>query len=91
MGVFSHEAISALVEAYTLDELKAKRKEVADRLMDLDMITSASGGGSAYSRQQRVEAENLLSAINTAIKMKRGEDPNPGQGTSIIIFRNTDY
>lgn len=45
MSGFSQESLAALVETYTLQELKAKRKEVADKLLELDMITSASGGG----------------------------------------------
>ena len=52
MSGFSQESLDALAEAYSLQELKAKRKEVADKLLELDMITSASGGGgSSYSRQ----------------------------------------
>ena len=42
MSGFSQESLAALVETYTLQELKAKRKEVADKLLELDMITSAT-------------------------------------------------
>ena len=92
MSGFSQERLAALVETYTLQELKAKRKEVADKLLELDMITSASGGGgSSYSRQQRMDAESLLAALNMAIKEKTGQSPNPGQGVTIVGFRNTDY
>lgn len=92
MSGFSQESLAALVETYTLQELKAKRKEVADKLLELDLITSASGGGgSSYSRQQRIAAEDLLAALNMAIKTKTGQDPDPGQGVSIVAFRNTDY
>ena len=56
------------------------------------MITSASGGGgSSYSRQQRMDAESLLAALNMAIKAKTGQSPNPGQSVTIVGFRNTDY
>ena len=92
MSGFSQESLAALVETYTLQELKAKIKEVADKLLELDMITSASGGGgSSYSRQQRIEAESLLAALNMAIKAKTGQSPNPGQSVTIVGFRNTDY
>ena len=92
MSGFSQESLAALVETYTLQELKAKRKEVADKLLELDMITSASGGGgSSYSRQQRIEAESLLAALNMAIKAKTGQSPNPGQSVTSVGFRNTDY
>ena len=67
MSGFSQESLNALAETYSLQELKAKRKEVADKLLELDMITSASGGGgSSYSRQQRMDAESLLAALNMA-------------------------
>lgn len=92
MSGFSHESLDALAETYSLQELKAKRKEVADKLLELDMITSASGGGgSSYSRQQRMDAESLLAALNMAIKAKTGKSPNPGQSVTIVGFRNTDY
>lgn len=92
MSGFSQESLNALAETYSLQELKAKRKEVADKLLELDMITSASGGGgSSYSRQQRMDAESLLSALNMAIKAKTGQSPNPGQSVTIVGFRNTDY
>ena len=92
MSGFSQESLDALAETYSLQELKAKRKEVADKLLELDMITSASGGGgSSYSRQQRMDAESLLSALNMAIKAKMGQSPNPGQSVTIVGFRNTDY
>jgi len=92
MSGFSQESLDALADTYTLQELKAKRKEVADKLLELDMITSASGGGgSSYSRQQRMDAESLLAALNMAIKTKTGQAPNPGQGVTIVGFRNTDY
>ncbi|WP_300772563.1 hypothetical protein [uncultured Akkermansia sp.] len=92
MSGFSQESLDALAEAYSLQELKAKRKEVADKLLELDMITSASGGGgSSYSRQQRMDAESLLAALNMAIKAKTGQSPNPGQSVTIVGFRNTDY
>lgn len=92
MSGFSQSSLDALVQTYTLQELKDKRKEVADKLLALDMITAASGGGgSSYSRQQRMDAEGLLGALNMAIKIKQGEAPNIGQGVSIIAFRNTDY
>ena len=88
MSGFSQESLDALAETYSLQELKAKRKEVADKLLELDMITSASGGG---SRQQRMDAESLLAALNMAIKAKTGQSPNPGQSVTIVGFRNTDY
>ena len=92
MSVFSQESLDALTETYILQELKAKRKEVADKLLELDMITSASGGGgSSYSRQQRMDAESLLAALNMAIKAKTGQSPNPGQSFTIVGFSNTDY
>ena len=92
MSGFSQESLNALAETYSLQELKAKRKEVADKLLELDMITSASGGGgSSYSRQQRMDAESLLAALNMAIKAKMGQSPNPGQSVTIVGFRNTDY
>ena len=92
MSGFYQESLNALAETYSLQELKAKRKEVADKLLELDMITSASGGGgSSYSRQQRMDAESLLSALNMAIKAKTGQSPNPGQSVTIVGFRNTDY
>lgn len=92
MSGFSQESLAALVETYTLQELKAKRKEVADKLLELDLITSASGGGgSSYSRQQRIAAEDLLAALNMAIKIKTGQYPNPGQSVTTVGFRNTDY
>ena len=92
MSGFSQESLNALAETYSLQELKAKRKEVADKLLELDMITSASGGsGSSYSRQQRMDAESLLAALNMAIKAKTGQSPNPGQSVTIVGFRNTDY
>ena len=92
MSGFSQESLNALAETYSLQELKAKRKEVADKLHELDMITSASGGGgSSYSRQQRMDAESLLAALNMAIKAKTGQSPNPGQSVTIVGFRNTDY
>ena len=92
MSGFSQESLNALAETYSLQELKAKRKEVADKLLELDMITSASGGGgSSYSRQQRMDAESLLAALNMTIKAKTGQSPNPGQSVTIVGFRNTDY
>lgn len=92
MSGFSQESLNALAETYSLQELKAKRKEVADKLLELDMITSASGGGgSSYSRQQRMDAESLLAALNMAIKAKTEQSPNPGQSVTIVGFRNTDY
>ena len=92
MSGFSQESLNALAETYSLQELKAKRKEVADKLLELDMITTASGGGgSSYSRQQRMDAESLLAALNMAIKAKTGQSPNPGQSVTIVGFRNTDY
>lgn len=92
MSGFSQESLNALAETYSLQELKAKRKEVADKLLELDMITSArGGGGSSYSRQQRMDAESLLAALNMAIKAKTGQSPNPGQSVTIVGFRNTDY
>ena len=92
MSGFSQESLNALAETYSLQELKAKRKEVADKLLELDMITSASGGGgSSYSRQQRMDAESLLAALNMAIKAKTGQSPNPGQSVTIVGFSNTDY
>ena len=91
MSGFSQESLDALAETYSLQELKAKRKEVADKLLELDMITSASGGGGSYSRQQRMDAESLLAALNMAIKAKTGQSPNPGQSVTIVGFRNTDY
>lgn len=92
MSGFSQESLDALVEVYTLEELKAKRKEVAEKLMELDMITSASGGGgSSYSRAERVKAEELLGVLNMAIKRKLGEEVNVGQSVSVIGFFNTDY
>ena len=92
MSGFSQESLDALAETYSLQELKAKRKEVADKLLELDMITSASGGGgSSSSRQQRMDAESLLAALNMAIKAKTGQSPNPGQSVTIVGFRNTDY
>lgn len=47
MSGFSQESLNALAETYSLQELKAKRKEVADKLLELDMITSASRGPAA--------------------------------------------
>ena len=92
MSGFSQESLDALAETYSLQELKAKRTEVADKLLELDMLTSASGGGgSSYSRQQRMDAESLLAALNMAIKAKTGQSPNPGQSVTIVGFRNTDY
>ena len=92
MSGFSQESLDALAETYSLQELKAKRKEEADKLLELDMITSASGGGgSSYSRQQRMDAESLLAALNMAIKAKTGQSPNPGQSVTIVGFRNRDY
>ena len=92
MSGFSQESLDALAETYSLQELKAERKEVADKLLELDMTTSASGGGgSSYSRQQRMDAESLLAALNMAIKAKTGQSPNPGQSVTIVGFRNTDY
>lgn len=92
MSGFAHESLEALVDAYSLEDLMKKRKEVADKLLALDMITSASGGGgSSYSRQQRMDAQELLAALNMAIKLKRGEVPNPGQGVTVVEFFNVDY
>ena len=92
MSGFSQESLNALAETYSLQELKAKRKEVADKLLELDMITSASGGGgSSYSRQQRMDAESLLAALNMGIKAKAGQSADPGQSVTIVGFRNTDY
>ena len=54
MSGFSQESLAALVETYTLQELKAKRKEVADKLLELDMITSASGGVAAATAGSNV-------------------------------------
>ena len=58
MSGFSQESLNALAETYSLQELKAKRKEVADKLLELDMITSASGaaavataGNNAWTRK----------------------------------------
>lgn len=92
MSGFSSESLSALVEVYTLDGLKSKRKEVADKLMELELITSASGGGgSSYSRQERLKAEELLALINMAIKAKTGREINIGQSVVNVGFLNTDY
>ena len=38
-----------------------------------------------------MDAESLLAALNMAIKEKTGQSPNPGQGVTIVGFRNTDY
>ena len=91
MSGFSQESLNALAETYSLQELKAKRKEVADKLLELDITSASGGGGSSYSRQQRMDAESLLAALNMAIKAKTGQSPNPGQSVTIVGFRNTDY
>lgn len=87
------DVIEAMVASYTVEELEAKRKEAVDKLVKLDMITSASGGGgSSYSRAERVSVVDLIEALNKAIKLKKGEAVDViGQSVSVVIFRNVNY
>lgn len=73
-------------ETYTLPELKAKRKDVADKLTAMDMITSASSGaGASYSRTERIKANELFNLITAAIRIKENRDT--GLGGSVKIVR----
>ncbi len=83
--------VESLANTYALGELKEKRREVADKLLQLDMVTSASGAGSSYTRAERLKAEELLNLLEQAIAKKEGRTPDIGQGVSVVAFRNTDY
>lgn len=67
--------ILAVAEAHTLEELTAEHNKLArEVLTSPDLITSASsGGGTSYTRQERVTISERLELLRRAIAYKAGD------------------
>lgn len=73
MTEISELTIATLAEVYSIEVLEAKRAELLEKL-EADMIVSAStGGGTSYTRQERIGMSDLIDAYTRAICLKKGQ------------------
>lgn len=79
--------ITAFATAYTEQELREKIITTAQQVAESPtLITSAStGGGSSYSRVERISVSDLLTCYVMALKMKLGEPLDTGAAQSYPI------
>lgn len=68
----SSVTVRSLAAEYSLPELQEALRGLLEKLKDPDMITSASpGGGTSYTRAQRVKLEDLIATYQLAIDYKQ--------------------
>ena len=82
--------IRATAEAYTLEELRALRREAIRKLAaEPDFIATVStGGGASYARQQRVPLSTMIELYQAAIDYKLGQavQSDVAQFATPVIF-----
>lgn len=82
--VISENLVKAYAESYTRAELVSMRKDMLEKLAELEYISSAStGSGSAYQMQQRAQVEDMIELYTAAIHYQDGGE----MGTNATAYR----
>lgn len=82
----------ALLETYTIADLKKIREEKVRRLDTLDRIVNAStGGGTSYQREEIVRLPEYIALIQSIIEEKENRPDDSASGPTRFIFNRSAY
>lgn len=85
-----NDVILSLAEAYTEEELGVKIQELARELAEQPYMYTggSSGGGTSYTRVERVGLEERLVLLRKALRYKQGDESVVQVvGRAKVVFR----
>lgn len=84
------DIIRSLAETYSEAELRDKIKQLTRSLVENPWIYTggSSGGGTSYTRQERMRAEERLALLRKALEYQQGDERVVRSvGRARVIFR----